>query len=45
MMHWLRTTGCTLVRVHLGEEIFLGNFGQRMGPVPIEHREEFGELR
>ena len=25
-----------------GEEIFSGNFDPCMGPVPIQHREEFG---
>ncbi|KAJ4447556.1 hypothetical protein ANN_09563 [Periplaneta americana] len=40
-----RVTECALVRVFMGEEIFSGNFGQCMGPVPTQHRDAFGELR
>ena len=43
-MPWLRATGHAVVRIPLGEEIFSENFGQCMGPVPIQYREQFGEL-
>ena len=44
-MSWLHATGLALVRVSLGEEIFSGNFDQCMRPMPIQHREEFGEQK